>query len=238
MQIRRVVIAYAIVAAIVAGLTACASQSGVQRPIQGASAGGPAAASIARAAMPNVAPTPIPLVPGMSIGVNTFPDGDTQSGGQGQTVDHLLGCHKYMSEIFHIHVHLSIFDPNGTQIMVPWAVGIVPPWTFNQNGDQVVGGTCFYNLHTHDRSGVIHDESKTDLGLTLGNFFDVWGEPLSTTNVAGYSGTVWVKIITPTQTGKWTTTIDPRSILLTEHEQISLAIGKPVIPVPKYHFTY
>jgi len=176
----------------------------------------------------------IRLVPGDAVGLNTFPDGDTSSGGQGQTIDRLLACHGHMSEIFHIHVHLSIFDPTGTQIMVPWGVGIVAPYTFDKDNDEIVTGTCFYNLHTHDRSGVIHDEAKTDLHLTLGNFFDVWGMPLSTTGVAGYSGTVWVKIITPGHNAPWSSTIDPRTILLTDREQITLSVGQKISPVPVY----
>ena len=83
-----------------------------------------------------------------------------------------------------------------------------------------------------------HEDLKRDLGFTLGDFFDVWGEPLTTTDVAGYTGTVWVRIISPTENILWTTTIDPRTIPLTEHEQISLAVGSPVNPVPKYQFTY
>lgn len=229
MRFRPIGLVHMIAATLVVGLAACASQSSVTpQP----------ARQLSTATQPNAAPTPIQLVPGMSIGVNTFADGDSSSGGQGQKIDHLLECHSFLNESFHIHVHLSIFDPSGTQIMVPWAVGIVAPWTFNQQGNEVTGGTCFYSLHTHDRSGVIHDESKTDLGLKLGNFFDVWGMPLSTTDVAGYTGTVWVRIITPTTNTPWTTSIDPRTIVLSEHEQISLAVVNPVMPVPKYHFTY
>jgi hypothetical protein len=233
MHFRRAGLGHMIAALTVVGLAACASQPSISpQPTR------QLAQSVQPNVGPNTPPTPIPLLPGMSIGVNTFPDGDTTTGGQGQKIDHLLECHSYLNETFHIHVHLSIFDPTGTQIMVPWAIGIVAPWTFNQQGNEVIGGTCFYTLHTHDRSGVIHDESKTDLGLTLGTFFDVWGMPLSTTNVAGYTGTVWVKIITPTTESPWSSSIDPRTIVLSEHEQISLAVVNPVRPVPKYHFTY
>jgi hypothetical protein len=193
--------------------------------------------SIQQSVMRSQVQTRIPLAPGDSIGVNMFPDGDTATGGQGQKIDNLLECHQHMSELFHIHVHLSIFDTSATQIMVPWGLGIVQPYTFNKKGNQIVGGTCFYNLHTHDRSGVIHDESKTDLGLTLGNVFDVWGMPLSTTNVAGYTGTVWVKVITPQQTLPWSSTIDPRTILLTDKMQITLSVGQKISPVPIYNLS-
>ncbi len=230
--------AQALIAVTAIALWGCGGQSGMPTPIQASGSAAARTISTASLAPQTVDNTRIRLVPGMSIGVNTFPDGDTSSGGQGQLLAPHLGCHQDMPPAFHIHIHLSIFDPTGTQIMVPWAVGIVKPWTYNHKGSQVIGGSCFYYLHTHDRSGVIHYEAPRDLGFTLGDFFAVWGEPLDPTDVAGYTGTVWVKIITPTSGGPWTTSIDPRTIPLTEHEQISLAVGNPVVPVPKYIFTY
>jgi hypothetical protein len=238
MRFRRVGLVHTMLVATAVGLAACTAQSTAPAPIRQVDSNPASSASIGHGATQMVDTTRIRLVPGMSIGVNTFPDGDTATGGQGQKIAPHLACHQDMPPAFHVHVHLSIFDPTGTQIMVPWAVGIVAPWTFNHAGNQVLGGTCFYFLHTHDRSGVIHYEATRDLGFTLGDFFDVWGEPLTTTNVAGYAGTVWVKIITPTSNGPWTTSIDPRTIPLTEHAQISLAVGNPVSPVPKYTFTY
>jgi len=238
MRFSKLGVVRSIVATIAVALTACSTQSTAPAPIH-ANGSSPASIGSSGSGAPHVVDgTRVRLVPGMSIGVNTFPDGDTASGGQGQQIAPHLGCHKDMPPAFHIHIHLSIFDPTGTQIMVPWAVGIVKPWTYNHSGNQVIGGSCFYYMHTHDRSGIIHYEAPRDLGFTLGDFFAVWGEPLDPTNVAGYTGTVWVKIITPTSGGPWTTSIDPRTIPLTEHEQISLAVGSPVIPVPKYIFTY
>jgi hypothetical protein len=225
-----VMVSGALVALFVAGCEGRYTIAGAPAP------SGPASTN--SAVQVNAEPPDIILKAGDAIGVNTFPDGDTQSGGQGQKIDFKLGCHARMSEIFHIHAHLSIFDPSGTQIMVPWGVGIVQPYTFDKDNDEILTGTCFYNLHTHDRSGIIHDEASKDLNLTLGNFFDIWGMPLSMTNVAGYSGTVWVKIITPQGEKPWSNTIDPRTLLLTEHEQITLSVGQPVKPVPEYKFTF
>lgn len=238
MRFRQFGIVHMMIVACAVVLASCATQATVPGRVLPPNTSRPGTASEANASLPIVDATRIRLIPGMSIGVNTFPDGDSPSGGQGQQLSQHLKCHQDMPTAFHIHIHLSIFDPTGTQIMVPWAVGIVQPWTFNHSGDQVIGGTCFYFLHTHDRSGVIHYEAPRDYGFTLGDFFDVWGEPLTTTSVAGYSGTVWVRIISPTQNVLWTSAIDPRTILLTEHEQISLAVGNPVNPVPKYQFTY
>src|ERR1022692_844103 len=184
MRFRQIGIVHTMIAVSAAALVSCSSQATSPSTIH-AFAPSRQGTSSAHGSIPTVDATRIRLVPGMSIGVNTFPDGDSPTGGQGQILGQHLACHKDMPPAFHIHIHLSIFDPTGTQIMVPWAIGIVQPWTYNHSGNQVIGGSCFYFLHTHDRSGVIHYEAPRDYGFTLGNFFDVWGEPLSTTNVAG-----------------------------------------------------
>src|SRR5450755_2267341 len=197
MRFRQIGIVHTMIAVSAVALVSCTTQATPPSAIHGFARSRQETSSAAR----------IRLVPGMSIGVNTFPDGDTSSGGQGQKIGQHLACHKDMPPTFHVHIHLSIFDPTGTQIMVPWAVGIVQPWTYNHAGNQVIGGSCFYFLHTHDRSGIIHYEAARDFGFTLGDFFDVWGEPLTTMNVAGYAGTVWVRIISPTENIQWTATI-------------------------------
>ena len=46
---------------------------------------------------------------------------------------------------------------------------------------------CFYEIHTHDATGVIHLHANAGANrpLTLGQVFDVWGQPLTRDNVAG-----------------------------------------------------
>ena len=71
--------------------------------------------------------------------------------------------------------------------MVPAGVGIPGP---QQVMDGFVeGGRCLYWLHTHDSTGVVHIESPVQRGYTLGQFFDVWGRPLSATQVGPPPGT-------------------------------------------------
>src|SRR5436853_516751 len=113
-----------------AALAACGGTGTLPSPAAGTHAGSlPLSRSAPENAVPFATASKIPLHSGDSIGVNTFPDGDTASGGQGQTVDGFV-CRTHLGTGFHIHVHLSIFDENGNQIMVPWGIGIVPPWTF------------------------------------------------------------------------------------------------------------
>ena len=91
-------------------------------------------------------------------------------------------------------------------------------------GPVAVGGNCIYWLHTHAPDGVIHVESPTRRVYTLGNFFDEWGQRLSSTAVADASGKV-----APFLNGKpWTK--DPRSIPLLPHAVIQLSVGSPIAP--------
>jgi hypothetical protein len=69
----------------------------------------------------------------------------------------------------HIHAHLDIFI-KGKKSSIPSDVGIIP-------------GQCIYWLHTHDDTGVIHIESPENRTFTLGEFFDIWGEKLSNSQI-------------------------------------------------------
>jgi len=168
----------------------------------------------------------IPLVQATTVGAAVFPDGDTPQGGNGQTVDG-VSCSTSEQLVYHIHAHLSLFI-GGRQVAVPRGIGIQPPRQVQQNF--VVGGACFYWLHTHDATGIIHIESPLQKTYTLGDFFDIWGESLSTTDLAGTTGTVYAYVDGKPWTG------DPRSIPLTAHQEITLSVGAPVAHPPVYQF--
>jgi len=79
-----------------------------------------------------------------------------------------LTCEVNPNETYHVHTHLSVFL-DGQQIAVPGQIGIVA---------QPAGGHCFYQLHTHDKSGKLHVEAPAPGEFTLGQIFDLWGQPL------------------------------------------------------------
>jgi hypothetical protein len=172
--------------------------------------------------------SPIPLQDGMSIGKPAIAMGphklpDTAKGGQGQPVDGVQ-CLAMEGLALHIHSHLAIFY-HGKQIAVPAQVGIAP---VGQAG-------CYYWLHTHDASGIIHIEAPqlTPPGgsaYTLGLFFDIWGQPLARDNVAGLRGPVTAYVNGERYDG------DLQSLALRAHEQIVLEIGDPLVPPPNYVF--
>jgi hypothetical protein len=89
---------------------------------------------------------------------------------------------------------------------------------------------CYYWLHTHDASGIIHVESPAQRVFTLGQLFDVWGQPLARTGVATYP-TTDLTVLVDGQT--WDG--DPRDVVLGAHTQVVLELGRTV-PAPELSF--
>ena len=140
----------------------------------------------------------------------------------GQPVD---GIHCDTSEqvLFHIHAHLTIIV-NGSPRQVPAAIGIPEPHAQNSpQGPFVSSGKCFYWLHTHAADGIIHTESPIHRTYTLGNFFDEWGQPLGPSQVGPAKGHVTAIYNDKAYQG------NPRDIPLTNHAQIQLQVGTPLV---------
>jgi hypothetical protein len=140
----------------------------------------------------------------------------------GQPVDG-ISCQSSEQTLFHIHAHLTVFV-NGAARQIPAAIGI--PGAVAQStpaGSFVEQGTCFYWLHTHAADGIIHIESPVHRSYTLGNFFDEWGQPLSTSRVGPATGHVVAIYNGQVFQG------NPRDIPLTAHAQIQLEVGAPLV---------
>jgi hypothetical protein len=138
---------------------------------------------------------------------------------QGQPVDG-ISCQTAEQLVYHIHAHLAVYA-SGTLRAIPAGIGIVPPVrsTPIAGGPFVYGGTCFYWLHSHTQDGIIHIESPTERVYTLGNYFDIWNQPLSATQVGPVHGTVTAYVDGKPFAG------DPRSIPLAAHTLIQLDVG-------------
>jgi len=173
----------------------------------------------------------------------TPPEGDTANGGNGNPVDGIT-CDPVMSNNYHIHVFVGIYV-NGTQFALPIAVGMVNPGA-PVNGF-INSAQCFYHIHTHDSSGIVHVEDPDPNGVpttgtlfTLKNVLDVWGITVNGTQVGQFSGPVVVmtsgqvyrgdqnngKVPSSTYTF-WSG--DPNNIPLYSHEVIWLLVG-PTYP--------
>ena len=169
---------------------------------------------------------PIALAQGSQGGRSMFERGDTPSGGNGQPVDGIEGSSREMLTV-HVHAHLALFH-KGEQIAIPYGIGIVKP--FQANNGFVGMGQGIYWLHTHDATGIIHVESPDDRRYTLGNFFDIWGQPLTPGEVASLKGVVRAFVDGKPYSG------DPRGIVLGAHTQITLEVGAPFVTPPVYAF--
>jgi hypothetical protein len=135
----------------------------------------------------------------------------------GQPVDG-IPCQAAEGVAMHIHPHLTILN-HGKPVVIPEDVG--RPFT----------AQCLYWLHTHTPDGIIHVESPKFMMFTLGQFMDVWGQPLTKTNVAGAKPRPGEKIAVFVQGRPYTG--DPRKIEFAQHLDIAILVGPPyTVPKP------
>jgi hypothetical protein len=87
-------------------------------------------------------------------------------------------------------------------------------------------------LHTHDTSGIIHIEAGDNRPFTLGDFFALWGQRLSETEIDGDSVTSG-ETISVTVNGQ-ATAEPPNLILLKNREDIVVQIGPPFRELQPY----
>lgn len=133
------------------------------------------------------------------------------AGPAGETVRGIR-CDQMEGSVFHIHQHVTILN-HGKPVAVPEDVG------------RPIVGQCLYWLHTHTPDGLIHIEAPLFRSFALGDFFAVWGEPLSRANVAGAKPrprehvAVWVN-------GR-PFAGDPAKIELVAHQDITIEVGPP-----------
>ena len=111
---------------------------------------------------------------------------------------------------YHVHAALEILV-NGQPVTVPKNTGI--------------RSNCIFWLHTHDDTGLLHVEAPQKRDFTLGQFFAVWGQSLSATQLMG-STVDAAHQITATVNGT-AFTGDPASIPLADRETIVLQYGPP-----------
>jgi hypothetical protein len=148
----------------------------------------------------------------------------------GEQIDH-FACQAGEQVYLHIHAHLTIFV-RGVPRQVPAGIGIAPPYEVEPTprGAFVAGASCFMSLHTHSADGIIHTESPIKRTYTLGEFFDIWGQPLSRRQLGPTSGQVTALFNGRVFTG------NPRQIPLLAHAQIQLEVGRPLVAPQKIVF--
>ena len=122
---------------------------------------------------------------------------------------------------YHVHAHLTLLY-RGREVFMYDGIGR------SQYG-------CYYWLHTHDSTGVIHVEARdTNFRPTLGDFFDIWGQPLSRRRFLDYRverrQTMHVYVNQHPYFG------NVRSIALRRHTTVTLEIGPPFERPHRYKF--
>lgn len=214
---------------------------------------------------PSASASPTPMPASYTIGSgeifgtdNAFSpnDGDTSSGGQGQTIDG-IPCLTTMPGTYHVHAFVGIII-NGRHEALPDGIGMKNPGsdgTYAGIPNWTEYASCYYYIHTHDASGVLHVESSSTASYstslyTLGNAFDVWGMPLSGTQIGPFTGTVRAYVaqvpLKTTQISRSAYTLygsNPRTIPLHSHTTIWLEIGPTYVspssfPVLNYYEEY
>ena len=126
-------------------------------------------------------------------------------------------------------VHLEVFA-NELDVVVPAGIGMARP--LRREGAYVTAARCSYPVRTVEPTGLI--EVERGRALTLGDFFDVWGEPLSGTGVLSFRARRGRTVSAFVDGRRWRG--DPRSIPLRRHAAIVVEVGGFFPPTRKYLF--
>jgi hypothetical protein len=165
-----------------------------------------------------VGPEGVPLQEGTPLAAAATP-------AAGQPVDS-IECQSSEQVAYHIHTHLAVYV-NGQLRPIPGGIGIVTPVAQPTDTVPFYGATdCYYWLHVHTQDGVIHIESPTVTSYTLGQFFTLWGQPLTASEVGPASGVVQVFVDGRPYRG------NPADIALASHEDVQIDVGTPA-PAPQ-----
>jgi hypothetical protein len=148
----------------------------------------------------------------------------------GQPVDGMQ-CGAMEGQVVHIHQHVDVFI-NGQQQVIPPVIGNIY--------DSKNKFKCFYWIHTHDSSGVIHLEAPQQYPATFGAFLDSWAATPSKT-APGADHAVLNTILTRNPdvvalNGK-AYGGDIRKIPLGAHTMISLSYGSTSVTQQPYDFS-
>jgi len=167
---------------------------------------------------PPVSTTVQDVSDGHSVGDSRWPDPQTDGSPIGR-----FNCVINPPQSLVFYAHLSILVNNEPQ-KIPTYLGASPrPPTH-----------CFYAIHTHDSSGRIHVTPAAPGVFTLGELFEIWGQPLTNTNVAGVSGLPVEIYVTDNGTTTKVDDADWSNIELRSHREITIELGTPLTEIPNF----
>src|SRR5947209_7418653 len=168
------------------------------------------------------APIPVPIGPGPDYRPPSLSRAVAEARPVGE-----VSCGRSPDRRFGVYVELFA---HRRVVLIPAGIGIAPPRI--ESGAYVRGGRCSYPLRTREPTGLIEVANGTR--ATLGDLFDVWGQRLSRTRLAGFhtaaSDHVRVYADGRLQAG------DPRSTALDRHAAIVVELGAYLPPHASYRF--
>jgi hypothetical protein len=188
---------------------------------------------------------PVNTYPGAVIGeAGIFhpKEGDTKAGGHGSKVDGIpCDQNEYLND-YHVHAYLGIVY-HGKQVAIPPAIGLIHPGP-KENGYITTAG-CFYFIHTHDASGIVHVEDKKNFAPTatvhpFGDVLDIWGVKLTSDTLGDLKGPVSAYVGNESKIGQLTVNsytkirVDGvRPLKIRSHEVLWLVVDSPGINARK-----
>lgn len=158
------------------------------------------------------------ITDGHHIGTNRWPNPQTAGAPIGD-----FNCVVNPPQDFAFHAHLSIVMNNEPQT-VPQGLGAAPDGVTH----------CFYTIHVHDSSGKVHVTPAAAGTFTLGQLFQIWGQPLTSSNVAGISGLPVEIFVTDNGTVTKVEEADWSNIELKSHREITISLGTEVTEIPNF----
>ncbi len=118
----------------------------------------------------------------------------------------------------------------GHVVLVPAGIGVAPP--FARRGAFVVAQRCVYALHTFEQTGrVLSEDNRV---RTLGELFDLWGEPLGAQRLLGFRTPPRRSVAAYVNGRRWRGPL--RRVPVFSHAEITLEIGPYVPPHGGYSF--
>ncbi len=126
-------------------------------------------------------------------------------------------------------VHLELFAHRRV-VVVPAGIALAPPWRSPR--PHVIDGACSYAARTRTSIGVIEVASGSQ--VTLGDFFDLWGQPLGQRRLAGFRTAPGRHVRAYVDGRPWGGSL--RAIPLRRHAAIALELGRYVPPHPSFRF--
>lgn len=129
-----------------------------------------------------------------------------------------MHCEATPGSAEHLETYVELYA-NDQQQTIPTGIGID------------TAAKCSYPLTVQPgQANVITTQSSTKTSYTLGQFFDVWGQPLSGTQVAQHAATGGGNVTVEMWDAQGTFSSyhgDPRTIPLSNHETIAILVDSP-----------